>query len=169
MRNLSLIVCGAPLAARVADVSTALEAAGWLVTIVPTASARPWLDGDHSAGDFRPPDAPKPPRPDAVVVCPMTFNTGNKWIEGHADSRPLALLCESLGAGIPIVAVPFVNAALWAHPAWGSNLLKLQEAGVVLIDPATGSAAQHTPLQSGSGDDVSQRFDPAWLVSALRS
>lgn len=168
MRNLSLIVCGAPLAARVKDIAVALEGAGWVVSIVPTSSAEPWLDEEYAAGQFRRPEDPKPSRPDAVVVCPMTFNTGNKWIQGHADTRPLALLCESLGAGVPMVAVPFVNQSLWAHPTWAGNLARLQEAGVTLIDPTTGDRTPHA-LRSGSGDAVGQHFDPAWIVAALTS
>jgi phosphopantothenoylcysteine synthetase/decarboxylase len=165
VRNLSLVVCGAPLASRFKDVVAALEAADWSVTVVPTTSAQPWLDREYAGGNFRLPEDPKPPRPDAMVVCPLTFNTGNKWIAGHADSRPLALLCESLGSGLPIVAVPFVNESLWGHPAWAANLGRLEDAGVALIDAAGG--ATPSPLRSGTGDEVTRAFDPAWIVAAL--
>jgi hypothetical protein len=166
VRNLSLVVCGAPLTARAKDVAAALEGAEWVVSVVPTAASRSWLDEDLSDGDFRRPDEPKPPRPDAVVVCPMTFNTANKWVHGHADNRPLSLLCESLGAGLTMVAVPFVNESLWRHPIWGGTLERLGQAGVRLVDPVNGADAPQ-PLRSGTGDEVALQFDPGWVVSAL--
>jgi phosphopantothenoylcysteine synthetase/decarboxylase len=168
VRNLSLVVCGAPLASRASEVADALEAAGWSVSIVPTEAASAWHEQDAAARVFRQPDQAKPPRPDAVVVCPLTFNTANKWIGGYADTRPLSLLCESLGAGVAVVAVPFVNESLWGHPAWDTNLAKLGKAGVTMIDPATGDFTPR-PLQSGSGSAVTERFDPAWVVAALGS
>src|SRR3954451_21842892 len=42
----------------------------------------------------------------------------------------LSLLCEALGARKSIVAVPFVNESLWAHPAWETTLAALQDSGV---------------------------------------
>ena len=162
MSNLSLVVCGAPLAARAQDVAEAIADAGWAVSLVVTSAATAWISGDESG--FRRPDDPKPARPDAVVVCPMTFNTANKWALGIADTQPLSLLAESLGAGIPIVAVPFVNESLAGHPAWSTSLALLAGAGVRFLAPDPNEAE---PLPSGTGVEVAERFDPQRILEAL--
>lgn len=167
MPNLTIVTCGAPLAARTADLTAAAVADGWQVAYAITESSRPWLtDVDLSDAGFRRPDQPKRPRPDAVVVLPLTFNTGSKWALGIADNRPLSLLCESLGAGLPIAAAPLINTALWGHPAWRRHLDLLIEAGVVLVDPATGDHAAR-PVTSDSVDDLVAGFEPRWLLEAL--
>lgn len=163
MSNLSLVVCGAPLARRAYDVAAALTDAGWSVSIIATSAAEPWL-GAGVATTLRQPEQPKPARPDAIIVCPMTFNTANKWALGIADSQPLSLLAESLGAGISMVAVPFVNEFLAGHPSWSESLARLSRAGVRLVDPAPGHPG---PLRSGTGEHVTARFDPSRLVAAL--
>jgi hypothetical protein len=165
--NLSLVVCGAPLASRTKDLRAALEAAGWTVTVAPTVAAEKWLGDDFEPSTFRSTSDPKPARPDAVVVAPMTLNTATKWAHGHADSQPLSLLCEALGARKQAVAVPFVNEFLWAHPAFPGALEALAQAGVRLIDPAGGATPR--ALSSGTGDEIARQFDPAWVVGALGS
>jgi phosphopantothenoylcysteine synthetase/decarboxylase len=164
--DLTLVVCGAPLATRTGDVATALESSGWLVTQVFTSAATNWLGSTAHESTFRHPEETKSRRPDAIVVCPMTFNTANKWASGVADTAALSLLCEALGAGTPIVAVPFVNESLEAHPAWAESLALLQDAGVRLVDPASGGHAVR-PLASGTGNLVAEGFDPSWVIAAL--
>ena len=158
MPTVRLMACGAPLASRLHDVAKALDAAGWSVSVMATEAAAHWLGEQGQEPGVR--------RPDALVVCPLTFNSANKWLLGVADTRPMSLLCEALGAGIPIVAVPFLNDSLWAHPAVTRTLDGLMHAGVRLLDPGTGKLGPD-PVQSGTGDDVAVRFDPAWLVKAL--
>jgi phosphopantothenoylcysteine decarboxylase len=175
-RALSLIVCGAPLAERTPDIAAAAVAAGWEVSVTATEAALPWLDeakimdatGRQLHTQQRTPDQPKPPRPAAVLVSPATFNTVNKIAVGIADNPACSLLCECLGAGIPIVAVPMVNERLWSHPAWPSSLAVLQDAGVTFIDIRTG-ATELQAVPSGTGGDVVEAFDVSWAVSALSS
>jgi phosphopantothenoylcysteine decarboxylase len=164
--KLSLVVCGAPLASRAADLTTACEAESWSVDVLVTSAAHAWIDSAQPSDQMRRPEEPKSRRPDAVVVCPMTFNTGNKWAAGIADTPILGLLCEALGARKPTVAVPFVNESLWSHAVWALTLQRLEAAGAVLIDPSDGSGAVR-PLPSGSGDRVAEAFDPCWVVAAL--
>lgn len=168
MPNLSLVVCGAPLASRVNDVAQVIAEAGWTVTVLPTDAATGWLSVDGEPvvvpAGFRRPDEPKPPRPDAVVVCPMTFNTANKWALGISDTHPLSLLAESLGAGIRVVAVPFVNESLAGHPAWSESLTRLREAGVRILDPNPDAPGA---LRSGTGAKVAADFDPWRIVTEL--
>lgn len=167
MPNLGIVVTGAPLAARTADLIELATATGWQPSLAITESARPWLSGvDLSDTGFRGPGAPKRPRPDALVVLPLTFNTGSKWALGIADNRPLSLLSETLGAGKPIAAVPLVNQDLWGHPAWSGHLDTLVGAGVVMIDPQTGERSAR-PQTSDNVDDLVRGFDPAWLLAGL--
>ncbi|SDT11021.1 flavoprotein [Microlunatus soli] len=167
MPHLTIVTCGAPLAARTADLTTAAVDRGWEVAYAVTESSRAWLtDVDLGDSGFRRPDQPKRPRPDAVIVLPLTFNTGSKWALGIADNRPLSLLCESLGAGLPIAAVPLVNRSLWGHPAWAGHLDVLTGAGVVLIDPLTGHR-DAGPVTSDHTDGLVASFDPRWLLDAL--
>lgn len=168
MANLSIVVCGAPLSSRAHALVELAKEAGWDVSLVVTHAARAWVT-DEGASGFRSPADPKPPRPDAVLVAPLTFNTASKWALGIADNYPLSLLSEALGAGKPIVAVPFVNESLWGHPSWQGTLETLQAAGVVLVDVNDHSSHSPSPLTSGSGDAIAQVFDLGSLVATLPS
>lgn len=170
MPILGLIVCGAPLAARTRDLADAADRAGWDVSLVPTEAAMPWFESSDDAQDhhteFRRPDEPKRQRPDALIVCPLTFNSASKWVLGIADNHAMSLLCESLGSGLPILAVPMVNDSLWRHPAWTGHLELLTAGGVVMLDPATGAPGARS-VRSGTGDDITKNFDPMWVLSTL--
>ncbi|MGH3507412.1 MAG: flavoprotein [Nocardioidaceae bacterium] len=173
MSILGVVVCGAPLAGRTKDLIEHARKAGWDVSLAATEAASAWLSADllESSEAARKPGEPKRRRPDALLVCPLTFNSGSKWALGIADNRPMSLMCESLGAGIPIVAVPMVNDSLWQHPSWAGHLKVLSESGVVFVDPATGRRVT-APLASGTGDRIAAEFTISSvidLLSALRS
>lgn len=161
MPILSVVVCGAPLAVRASDVRAAAEAMGWQVAVTPTAAAAQWWTSSNEGL------AQEARHPDAVLVCPLTFNTASKWALGVSDNRALGLLNEALGSRIPMVAVPMVNDTLWRHPAWASTLQRLQDAGVRLVDPGTG-ACHAAPVLSGTGEQVSAAFDPVWVLALLK-
>ena len=174
-RHLTLIVCGAPLAARTTDMVRSLLDADWAVSVVATPAAMAWLDGDAvriltgaaPRVEFRDPRRPKDAgSADVVVICPATFNTINKAAVGAADTYALAQVCEALGEGVPVVAVPMVNNKLWGHPAWTRSLAELQSAGTILLDVHTGEPGA-TAVQSGTGDDVVTSFDPTWMTNRL--
>ncbi len=97
----------------------------------------------------------------------MTFNSANKFALGIADTYASGVLCDALGAGTPIIAVPMVNDRLWGHPRWRRTLEVLVEAGVVLLDPSTGRSGTPHPVASGAGADVVEAFDPGWLYEYL--
>lgn len=93
--SLTVVVCGAPLAKRAADVAAALVENGWNVTVVATPAGRDWLDarqvevaiGTPPASDYRQPHEPKRGNPpEQVVVCPLTLNTGSKLAAGIMDT-----------------------------------------------------------------------------------
>jgi hypothetical protein len=73
------------------------------------------------------------PLPDAVLVAPATFNTVNKWAAGISDTLALGIINESIGKGIPIAAVPFVNEAQSRHPAFIRSLNQLRESRVRIL------------------------------------
>jgi hypothetical protein len=60
-----------------------------------------------------------------------------------------------------------VSTKLWNHLAWQRNLDTLAEAGVDFIDVQTGRPGTPEPVESGTGDEVVTRFDPAWLLRPL--
>lgn len=158
MARLGILACGAPLASRAPDIVAAAEDAGWDVALTVTDAARSWASalGREQASRHT----------DALLVCPLTFNTANKWALGIADAPWLNVLCEVVASGTRIVAVPMVNETLWRHPAWQNTLARLAAAGVVLVDPATGDA-EPRPVPHGSGEDITRAFDPSWVMRLL--
>lgn len=73
------------------------------------------------------------PSPDAILVCPATFNAINKWAYGLADTLALALLTEAIGLGLPLVAAPALNNAQAAHPAFDRSVRALRDMGVTVL------------------------------------
>lgn len=98
-----------------------------------------------------------------MILAPATFNTLNKLRHGISDTPALGVLCDALGAGIPMLAVPIVNERLAGHPAWGETYAYLASNGVRFLDAATGEMDAFEPLKSGTGDDVARQFDAALL------
>jgi phosphopantothenoylcysteine synthetase/decarboxylase len=171
---ITVIVCGAPLAARVPDVLLHVLSRGWRPTVVATPAAAEWLDDDAvealTGGPprtaFRASTQRKAGAAAAVLVCPATFNTLNKAAAGAADTYALALLCEALGARLPTVIVPMVNSKLWCHPVWDGTLSVLRSAGALVMDVRTGGLGAR-PVASGTADDIVAGFDPRWISAIL--
>ena len=161
--HVALVVTAAPLARRTREAYDLLRSAGWAVTICPTADADGWIVNpprhDYLRGRIR---------PDAVVCCPATFNTLNKWAAGINDSPPLGVLNDAIGLGTRLLAVPMVGERLSRHPVWPATLNFLITAGIALLDPVTGRLTQ-TPsgVVSGTGDYVADAFDPHLLLRWL--
>jgi phosphopantothenoylcysteine decarboxylase len=169
-----MLVTGAPLAARSVDVATALIRDGWTVSIAATEAALLWVNAEQVAAvtgaplrvRYRDPSRPSAKDPDAVVVCPATFNTVAKAALGIADTYVHSVLCEAIGARTPTVMVPMVKHSLWSHPSWPGHLASLKAAGVAFVDPRTGEG-ELTPVFSGTSSEVTTSFDPQWIVAAL--
>ena len=154
---LTLVACGAPLAGRARDVGAALTAVGWSVSMVVSEAGAAWAGpGDDDR-----------PRPEVVVACPLTFNTANKIVAGIMDTPATGMLCDALGAGLRVLAVPMVNTRLWTHPAWAATLATLDGWGVVLLDPVDGRRGAPRPVASGTGVALTEAFDPRWVVDAV--
>nr|WP_165368052.1 flavoprotein [Phytoactinopolyspora endophytica] len=172
---LYIVATGAPLTRRIHEAVPMADDAGWRVAVIATEAAVSWLDHDQIGTldvpvltNHRQPDTAKRlPRPTAVVLAPATFNTINKFATGAADTYPLTVLCEALGAKRPLIIVPFVNASLAGHPAWLASLAVLRYAGATLIDPRGGALNVHEPLASGTGESVTDAFKWSWVFDHL--
>jgi phosphopantothenoylcysteine synthetase/decarboxylase len=177
MPRCTLVLSGAPLAQRAVDLVAAIQQAGFDVDLVATenALASGWLDLDEVAvktgallRQAAQPSAtaPRVPLPDAVVVCPATFNTLNKVALGIADTRAHSFLAECFGARLPMVFVPMINERLWNHPTLASHLELLRRGGAEILDIHAGST-DPAPVASGTGAAVIADFDPQSIAHAL--
>jgi phosphopantothenoylcysteine synthetase/decarboxylase len=172
---LTLVVCGAPLTARTPDVAGALVAAGWAVTVVGSPASRAWLDldavqavtGSPVLFDQRDAQQARGPRPVAVVACPLTLNSASKAATAVMDTYATGVLCDALGAGLPLTIVLTVSSRLWPHPAWAGHLATLDRAGARFVNPLTGLVGAPEPVQSGTGSDVVAGFSPDALARVV--
>lgn len=137
---LYVVACGARPAEHVLRVVELGQAAGFTVAVVPTPMALRFISDvaavEKATGlpvreDYkRPQDPDVLPLPDAFLVSPLTFNSLNKWAQGNSDTLAMGLLNEAIGIGVPIAAVPWVNAQLAKHPAAEESLKRLRAVGV---------------------------------------
>lgn len=140
------VACGGPPAAQLGAFVGFAQQQGWDVCVIATPDGTKFLDAGRLAeltghpvrSQYKQPDDPDVlPPADAFVVAPATFSTINRLALGISDTLALGLLNEGLGAGLPIIAVPWPNAALARHPAFQRNVALLREWGVgVIFDPA---------------------------------
>lgn len=83
--------------------------------------------------DFEPDASVELPQANVVVVAPATFNTITKLAAGAADTLALAVAAEAIGAGRPVVVVPWANSSLKSHPVYASSVRSLQQWGVQVL------------------------------------
>jgi phosphopantothenoylcysteine synthetase/decarboxylase len=143
---LYLVISGAPAPEGMPELVSQCQDAGWQVVIFSTPIGVRFIDpgelrqltGEPVRSDYRMPGTAKGlPPASAVLACPLTFNSVNKFAHGHADNFAIGLLCELLGYGVPITVVPHCKPPLASHPAFGASIATLRSAGVnVLFDPA---------------------------------
>lgn len=145
-RTLYLVVSGAPAPERAVELVRAFQDQDWRVTVLSTPTGVRFHDqdrleeliGEPVRVDFRMPGTGKSlPPADAVLACPLTFNTVNKFAQGIADNFAVSLLCEMVGYRVPTVVVPHCKPQLASHPAFVRSLetLRAMEAVTVLHDP----------------------------------
>ncbi|WP_241895894.1 flavoprotein [Jatrophihabitans sp. GAS493] len=170
-----MVVTGAPLSARCADIVSALQTAEVSVDLVTTPAAGEWIDteavtaatGAQLRSQARASSSsPRVGLPDLMIVCPATFNTVNKAALGIADTSAHGFICECIACRVPTIVVPMINDRLWGHPALASHIAALKRAGVHFLSPLTGEPAL-APVVSGTGSAVVAAFDPMWLVEAI--
>ncbi|HUN33115.1 MAG TPA: flavoprotein [Trebonia sp.] len=138
---LSLVVCGAAPAGRVATAVREATSRGWTVQVIATPSALPFLDTDEIAAltgnpvrsQYSKPGDPRSKIPEAIIVAPATFNTINQWALGISDTYALGVLAEQTGLEIPIVVIPFVSEALASRPPFQRSIKALRAEGVSIL------------------------------------
>jgi len=144
-RMLYLVVSGAPAPEGLPALVRCCQQGGWRVAVFSTPSGTRFADcGELERltkipvrSEYRTPGAGAPvPPADAVLACPLTFGSVNKFAHGIADNFAVSLLCEMMGYGVPTMVVPHCKPQLASHPAFSASLATLQEMGVrVLFDP----------------------------------
>ncbi len=159
MGVLYVIACGSPAARRVGTLIDLAQRSGWDVCAVLSPDACKFVDRPALAAqtghpvrvNYKSPGDPDiQPEATAMVVAPATVNTINKWAAGIADTLALGLLVEGVGKGMPLVALPFTNVAMAAHPAFSESITRLRSWGVTVLY-GDDVIALHPP---GTGESV---------------
>ncbi|MFI7707278.1 flavoprotein [Nonomuraea sp. NPDC049480] len=140
-KELYVVVCAADPAAEVGRLVALAQDAGWIVQVVATPSALDFIDapalerqtGRPVRSRYRKPSEPRPPRADAIIVAPATYNTINKFARGIADTYALGVLAEAPGLGIPVVVLPCVNDALAVRIPFRRSVEDLRADGVRVL------------------------------------
>ncbi|WP_331766155.1 flavoprotein [Embleya sp. NBC_00896] len=164
---LYIVAGAAPPVLGIATLLAEVRDRGWDPCLTLTPAAASWLENGLDAlavvagrtprtRDRRPGEDRPFPTPDALLACPLTFNTLNKWTLGISDNVALGTLAEALGAGLPTVAVPWFKETLAAHPAYPGSIETLHARGVSIHLGPDG--------RPHSGDDP---MDWATIASAL--
>jgi len=176
---LHLVICAGGPAPDAHLLATAATASGWDVYAIPTPNAVEFVDVEQLAAATehtvrarwrRPGEPGSLPPADAVIVAPATYNTINKWSAGIADVYALGQLAEAVGRRLPIVVLPFVNAALAANPTYARSVQTLRGDGVHLLDGSPGTdgvrrgLAPHPP---GTGGQLQSHFPWTDALDAL--
>lgn len=96
---------------------------------------------------------------DAVVVCPATAHTLNRFAAGLGDDLPGALFLAHDRAK-PWLFVPAMNPAMWSHPATQVSVATLRSWGLRFLAPESGRTACG---ETGEG----RLPEPAAIVQAI--
>ncbi|GAA1892395.1 flavoprotein [Asanoa iriomotensis] len=136
------ICCGSPISRGVGRLVDLAKQRAWDVCVVTTPDGRKFVDvpalaglSGHPVRSYykNPGDPDVLPSADAIIVAPATVNTINKWSAGIADTLALGLVVEGQGKGLPIIAMPFTNVAMGAHPAFRESLTRLRSWGITVL------------------------------------
>lgn len=155
---LYLVGCATQAVLEIADPIGQAQDRGWDVCLILTPTAALWLEpeledlaaltGHPVRARYKLPGDPDVlPSPDAILVAPASFNTINKWAAGTADTLALGLITEGIGKALPLVALPHLNSAQFAHSAFGRSVDRLRADGVRVL---LGEADGHVPHVIGS-------------------
>ncbi|QVQ51071.1 flavoprotein [Spiractinospora alimapuensis] len=155
VRTLYLVVSGAPAPEGLVSLVRAVQAEGYRVGVVSTPNGTRFHDmdaleeitGQAVRVDYRMPGTGSSlPPADAVVACPLTFNSTNKFAQGIADCFAIGLLCELVGYDVPTIVVPHCKPQLASHPAFQNSLNTLRAIpSVTLIHDPTAPYHRRIP------------------------
>jgi len=157
---LTAVVCGAGPAAFITSLIGQAAERGWAVQVVATPAALAFIDtaaveaqtGNPVRSQYSAPGSARSAVPDAVIVAPATYNTICKWAHGTSDTYALGILAEMTGMSLPVIVLPYVNAALASRAPFRRSVASLRDEGVhILLGP--GAVEPHQPR---SGADPSR-------------
>ncbi|WP_421109425.1 flavoprotein [Streptomyces sp. NEAU-S77] len=143
-RVLYLLGSAAPPVLNIASVIERAQAADWDVCLGLTPTAARWLDDELTAleeltgypvrSQYKLPREPDVwPPADVAIMAPATFNTINQWALGITGKFIVGFVAEAIGKGIPIVAMPCVNAAYVRHTQFDASIATLRTMGVRVL------------------------------------
>ncbi|MCY9785766.1 flavoprotein [Nocardiopsis sp. EMB25] len=141
-KTLYLVVSGASAPEGVPDLVRRLQSDGYTVVCLSTPVGTRFhapdelekLTGEPVRVEYRMPGTGKSlPPADLVVACPLTFNSVNKFANGHADNFAIGLLCKMVGYNVPTIVVPHCKPQLAAHPAFQRSLDTLRDIPAVTL------------------------------------
>ncbi len=75
---------------------------------------------------------------DAMLVAPITASTIAKITQGISDNFLTSIV---LALRAPLIIAPAMDADMYIHPATKSNIAKLKERGVLVVEPEEGELA----------------------------
>jgi hypothetical protein len=170
-RVLCVVVCGAGPAGDVGKLVKLGQARGWVVQLVATPSALPFLDtvelrastGMPVRSNYLAPGQHRSQRAEAVVVAPATYNTICKCAAGISDTYALGVLAEAIGLPIPVVMLPFVNSALASRRPFERAVVQLRHEGVRVLLGEGGVE----PHPAGAGGEYIKSFPWPLALDAL--
>lgn len=161
-RVLYVVSCAAPPALQIETLIGLAQGRGWDTCLILTPSAARWRKADLPAlaqltghpvrSQYKMPWEPDVlPPADAMVVCPATSNTINKWALGISDTLALGLITEAIGKGLPLAALPYCNIRQTMHPAFPTSVAVLRAAGVKVL-LGEGGFMPHEPGEGKRGE-----------------
>jgi len=94
---------------------------------------------------------------DLVLVAPATADSIAKLVHGLADDLASTVL---LATDKPVMVAPAMNVRMWEHPATQRNIKQIQDDGILLISPTSGTLA--------CGEEgIGKMVEPADLLAAI--
>ena len=160
------IVCASSSAPLAEKLILQAQTDGWDVCVLTTPQGRQFFDialfeeltGYPVRSEYKHPKEPDVlPRADAIVLFPATFNTINKWANGISDTLAVGILCEYMGLGYPIIAVPCfrTGGGLDGHPVFFRSIDFLRTCNVnVIYEPE-----KYPPKNQDSPDVILNTLD----------
>jgi phosphopantothenoylcysteine synthetase/decarboxylase len=129
---------------------------GWTVQVVSTPAALAFIDvqaleqqtGSPVRSQYSPPGSARSKVPDAIIVAPATCNTICKWACGTSGTYALGILAEQAAVNIPVIVLPFANAALASRSPFKRAVESLREERYAHPPRPRRSRATPAPQQS---------------------
>lgn len=72
---------------------------------------------------------------DLLLIAPATANTIGKMAQGIDDTSVTTFATTAIGAGVPVVVVPAMHAAMYSNPFVKGNINALKDAGITFVGP----------------------------------